>query len=176
MTNRLSCPIPTNINPLSPNGFMFSIQKLPSVTFFCQEASIPSMILGSPTFNNPFASIPLQGEMLSFEPLKLQFLIDEDMLNYKAVHHWMVGLGFPENYNQYIDFTAEDTLSISEVSKGYSDATLTILGSNNVAVQSIRFIDTFPTNIESLSFQSTNNDVRYLVGSVSFKYSYYKFA
>ena len=33
----LTCPIPATINPLQNNGFLFSIEKLPDMQYFCQE-------------------------------------------------------------------------------------------------------------------------------------------
>ena len=39
----------------------------------------------------------------------------------------------------------------------------------------IEFVDLFPTNIGSVSFMSTNQDVQYLVGDATFRFSYYTF-
>jgi len=50
MANILSCPIPSNINPLSPNGFLFNILKLPNLSFFCQSVNLPGITLGAPEF------------------------------------------------------------------------------------------------------------------------------
>ena len=172
----LSCPIPSNINPLSPNGFMFSINKLPELSYFCQVVNLPGLTLGSPDMATPFVNQPIPGEMLSFETLNVQFLIDEEMENYKAIHNWLIALGFPEDYQQYIDGLAVNkTQSLSELAKNYSDGSLTILGSNNRQVQTVAFADIFPISIETITFQSTNTDVMYLVGSATFKYAYYKF-
>lgn len=176
MANTLSCPIPTNINPLSPNGFNFAIQKLPEMSYFCQQVNLPGIILGEPTIANPFTTQPIPGEHLTYDPLNVQFLVDEQMANYKAIYNWIIALGFPNNYDQYINFINEDQRGItSELAKNYSDATLQILGSNNAAVQTIQFVDMFPTTIDSMMFQSTNTDVQYLIGNVTFRYGYYKF-
>ena len=40
-----TCTLPENIIPLSPNGFMFSILKLPELSYFSQEVSVPSLSL-----------------------------------------------------------------------------------------------------------------------------------
>lgn len=172
----LSCPIPSNINPLSPNGFLFSIQKLPTVTFFCQQVNLPGITLGSPEFGNPFQTQPIPGETLTYDQLNVQFLVDDQMENYMAIYNWIVALGFPNNYEQYTTFFSEDQRSnISELAKNYSDATLQILGGNNTAIRTVQFIDMFPVVIDSLMFQSTNQDVQYLVGNATFRYGYYKF-
>lgn len=171
-----SCPMPNNINPLSPVGFQFSIQKLPELSFFSQEVNLPGFQIGEPEYGTPFSRVPLPGEIITYEPLTLSFLVDEDMSNYKAIYNWIVALGFPENYSQYADFIlGDDRGTITEVSKNYSDGTLTILNNNNRPSQTVQFIDMFPTNINSLQFSSTQQDVQYLVGIASFRFSYYKF-
>jgi len=175
--NTISCPIPENISPLSPNGFMFSVKKLPQINFFCQQVNLPGITLGAPEFGNPFNVAPIPGETLTYDTLEVQFLIDENMENYRSIYNWIVALGFPEDYTQYLNFVNSNEIAqISELAKNYSDSTLTILGSNNKPVQNIQFHDTFPISISSLTFQSTNQDVQYLVGSATFRYGYYKFA
>jgi hypothetical protein len=106
----------------------------------------------------------------------VQFLVDENMENYKSIYNWIIALGFPNSYDQYTSFIdSDDRALIGELAKNYSDGTLSILGSNNSVSQTVQFIDMFPTSIESLTFQSTNQDVQYLIGSATFRYGYYKF-
>lgn len=176
MITTLTCPIPTNINPLSPNGFQFSITKLPDLTYFSQQVTIPGISLPAFEANNPLVAFPIAGDIISFDPLNVQFLVDETMANYKAIYNWLKGLGFPESHTQYDMFIGNETGGPSaELQKNYSDGVLQVLGANNKAVQSIQFIDLIPVSLESLTFQSTNQDVQYLVGSATFRYNYYKF-
>lgn len=155
---------------------MFSVTKLPQVDFFCQQVNLPGITLGAPEFGNPFNVAPIPGETLTYDTLEVQFLVDESMQNYRAIYNWVVALGFPETYTQYLNFVSSNELTqTSELAKNYSDATLTILGSNNNPVQTIQFHDAFPVSVTSLTFQSTNQDVNYLVGSATFRYGYYKF-
>jgi hypothetical protein len=177
MATTISCPIPANINPLSPNGFLFNIQKLPELSFFCQQVNLPGITLGAPEFGNPFQTQPIPGETLTYDQLTVQFLVDENMSNYQAIYNWIVALGFPNDYEQYTTFVNDDDRgAISELARNYSDATLQILGGNNQTVKTVQFIDLFPIALDSLLFQGTNTDVNYLVGSATFRYGYYKFA
>jgi hypothetical protein len=170
----MTTSIPSQLNPLSPNGFQFSVQKLPDITFFCQQVNLPGIILGEPSFSTPFSTQPVPGDTLQYDPLTLQFLVDENMSNYKVLYNWIVALGFPESYEQYIGHNAADTTAYSELAKNYSDATLQILDSNNQVVQTIQFYDVFPTTIDSVMFASTNDDVQYVTGNVTFKFGWYK--
>jgi hypothetical protein len=176
MDKTLSCPLPQNINPLSPNGFNFTVLKLPSITFFCQQANLPGLTFGEPAFANPFASVPVPGDHITYDTLNINFMIDENMTNYRAIWNWIIALGFPQSYDQYISFVNSDQSGVlNELAKNYSDATLEILGSNNQPVATVQFVDVFPVSLDSIMFQSTNQDVPYLVGTATFRYSYYKF-
>jgi hypothetical protein len=173
--NTLTCPIPANITPLSPNGFLFSIQKLPELNFFCQQVNLPGITLGAPEFGNPFQIQPIPGETLTYDQLQVQFLVDAEMLNYTAIYNWIIALGFPNEYEQYTNFINQDQRgAVSELARNYSDATLQILAGNNQAVRTVQFIDLFPIAIDSLMFAGTNTDVNYLVGNATFRYGYYK--
>lgn len=179
----MALPVCDNmINLLSPNGFKFSILKLPDVTYNLQQVTLPTMSLGDYDMTNLFATLPIPGNRLSYDPLTIQFLVDEEMRNYISIYNWMIGLGVPESFDQYKSFiSAKDASTLdgfattSEIYKHYSTATLQILGSNNVAVKTIQFNDVFPISIESLTFQSTSTDVNYFVASATFRFSYYQF-
>jgi hypothetical protein len=170
--------IPTNMNPLSPTGFRFSIQKLPGLQFYCQTVNLPGITLGEPSFGTPFAAIPIPGETLTFADLNVQFLVDEEMKNYKAIQGWLYGLGFPIDHQQYVAFQRLDQTSIgqnNDLAKNYSDASLFILTNNNTESILLNFRNVFPSSIESLTFTGVDSDVTYLIGNATFKYSYYEF-
>jgi len=172
--NIISCSIPQDLTPLSPNGFMLSISKLPDVTFFAQSVNLPGITLGDPQFANPFRNQPIPGETLTYDNLEVQFLVDQKMLNYRTIYNWIVALGFPETYQQYITLVQGDTTNYSELATNYSDATLSVLTGTNQVAQQINFIDMFPVSLDSINFASTNTDVQYVVGRVTFAYGYYK--
>jgi len=176
MDKTLSCPLPSNINPLSPNGFNFTIQKIPSVNFFCQQVNLPGLTFGDPSFATPFASVPIPGDHITYDNLAVNFLIDENMANYRAIWNWIIALGFPQSYDQYVTFiNADQSGALSELAKNYSDGLLEILGGSNTAVATVQFVDMFPVALDTVLFQSTNQDVPYIVGQATFRYSYYKF-
>ena len=165
-------------NFLRPNAFRFLIKNLPSVAFTCQSANLPSLSLGFTTQPTPFLDIPHVGDKNLFGDFTIRFLITEDMSNYIELYEWLVALGFPNDYNQYRNFTGErlnrfpfvKSASGGSIAIAYSDATLTILDSNNVPKTNINFKDTFPVSVEALDFDITSSSVEYFVGIASFKY------
>lgn len=169
-----TCLYPNNLNPLSPNGFNFSISKLPDVSFFCQRVMIPSITLASIERPTPFVNTPIPGEIMTFSELSLQFLIDDQMKNYKAIYNWLIGLGFPQDHKQYQNLVnSEGSTAYSELSRNYSDATVTVLNAQNNPTNSFKFYDLFPISLDPVQFESTAMDVNYVIGSATFKYTYF---
>lgn len=171
----MTCPMPANINPLNPNGFIFAVQKLPELSFFCQQVELPELSIGVATQASSVHEIKIPGETAEYGKLRLSFLVDEQFSNWKAVYNWMIGLTYPEGHHLYTKFLnlAMNANSRTELAKGYSDATLYILDNTNSPLQAITFVDAFPVSLSALPFDATTEDVRYLTANVDFEYSYY---
>jgi len=171
----LTCPIPENINPLSSNGFLFNITKYPDISFFCQEINIPGLSLPIIQNQTRLSDFFLPGSSLEFEDLIISFLIDENMNNFVSIYNWLVGLGFPEDHQQYTNFiNSNDDFDYNRISKESSDGFLQILNSSNKTVREIYFKNILPTSLQSLTVQSTTTETPYLIGQATFKYDYYK--
>lgn len=174
--NKLTCPYPSNINPLSSGGFKLSIQKLPGIEFWCNEANLPGMSIGAATYSSPFAQVPTPGDTINYDQLTVQFLIDSDMTNYKELWNWMYGIGFPESHNDFQSVLDADTRGITgNAAKILSDGSLTILNNSFLPIQTIQLIDLWPTGLGSLQLQANNSDTIYLAGQATFNFSHWKF-
>jgi len=189
-TTNVNTREPSVLDYASPIQFRFKIAKLPTVEFFIQSANIPGISIGTATVPTPLYDYPVPGDEITFQDLDISFLVDENLTNYKELHDWISGLGFGKNHQQYADLqaTAEDRFPGSSkgslvagveipapLSEGgiYSDATLTVLNSKNIAVTEIRFQNVFPTSIGSLSYDVQASDVDYLKAQASFSYINY---
>ena len=86
---------PTKLDYAEPTKFRFSISKLPKVEYFCTAANIPGISLGSAEQPTPLKDIPIPGDKLSYDNLEITFLIDENLENYREIHGWLTGIGFP---------------------------------------------------------------------------------
>ncbi len=118
-----------NRNFLSPVGFKFTLSKEPKVAFFCNNAQIPQITLGTELQSNYLKDIDVPGDKITYEDFTITFLIDEKLQNYMAIHNWITGLGFPETAEQYKNLTTnEDNLRDSK--EAFSDGSLYILNSN----------------------------------------------
>jgi hypothetical protein len=175
----------------SPVQFRFKINKLPLVEYFIQTANLPSVTLGQVDQPTRLQTISMPGSTLSFGSLDLSFLVDENLNNYKELHDWIIGLGTPESDSQFTALlaTGSDRFPGSTASSAvtgsntpaplneggiYSDATLTVLNSKNIAKTEIRFKNVYPTSLGSLSYDVKQSDIDYLQASASFSYMYYE--
>ena len=174
----------------SPVQFRFKCTKLPLVEFFVQSVNLPGINLGSAQQTNPLYDIPLPGDKITYASLDLSFVVDENLNNYKEIHDWILGLGFPSNHTQFQDLqtagsdrfpgstksTAATGTNVPQpLNEGgiYSDATLTVLNSKNIAKTEIRFENLYPTSLGSLNYDVRATDVDYINASVSFNYMNY---
>jgi len=160
-----------NRNYMNPIGFSFTIARFPKVSFFSNSASIPSISLGGAEQSNYLKSIFHPGDRVEYGELPIEFLVDEDMLNYTLIHNWITGLGFPESMQQFVDFTTDDE-GRRDLLLQYSDATLKILNSNYNTAAEVRFWDLFPTSLSAIDFTATDTDVNYFTATVTFNYLY----
>jgi hypothetical protein len=158
-------------NYLRPNSFKFQIAKLPNVTFTCQSANLPQLSLGAAMQQTPFVDIPHPGDKVSFGEFIIQFLINEDMSNYKELYDWVASIGVPSGGDQYGQLTRRATVYNPEkYNNVFSDAALLILDSNNIPVVRLNFEDLWPTSVEGLNFDITSSGMEYFVGTASFRY------
>jgi len=181
---------PTKFDYASPIQFRFKMTKLPQVEFFVQTANIPGITLDEVQQPTRLKAIALPGSTLSFANLDLSFLVDENLNNYKELHDWLIGLGTPESDSQFAGLlaagsdrfpgstassaaTGSNTASPLNEGAIYSDATLTVLNSKNIAKTEIRFKNVYPTSLGSLSYDIKASDVDYLQVSASFSYMGY---
>ena len=181
---------PSKSDYASPLQFRFKCTKLPTVEFFVQSANIPGVNLGSAQQNTTLYDIPLPGDKLTFAALDLSFLVDENLNNYKEIHDWLLGLGFPNTNEQFQNLQASGTDRFPGSSRStsvtgtstpqplneggiYSDAILTVLNSKNIPKTEIRFQNIYPTSLGSLNYDIRATDVDYLSASVSFNFMNY---
>ena len=181
---------PAKLDYASPIQFRFKCTKLPEVEFTCQTANIPGISLGSASQPTPLVDVAIPGDKLSYQSLDISFLVDENLNNYKEIHDWILGLGFPSNHTQFQDLqtagsdrfpgstrsTAATGTNVPQpLNEGgiYSDATLTVLNSKNIAKTEIRFENLYPTSLGSLNYDVRATDVDYINASVSFNYMNY---
>ena len=181
---------PTELDYADPTKFKFSITKLPKVEFFTTAANLPGINLGEAVFPTPFKQVPVMGDDLTFDNLEITFLVDEKLENYRELHQWLVGIGFPKSRTQFSSFKKEESSTFptptgvtgdsrntgtpSGVQAMFGDATLTIMTSKNNPVIEVRFSDLYPVALSGLAFNQQETDVTYLTATATLTYKLYE--
>ena len=156
---------PSNINLLSPVGFRFNVEFIPMTNWFLTSVTLPGISLCEAAHPTPLMPTQVPGNDLTFDPLIVTFLVDEDLNNWRELYDWLIGVGFPNEYTEYKTQKTDKQI--------YSDASLTILNSNMNANYVIHFKDLFPTNLSEVLFDSASADIEGIKASATFRYLSY---
>ena len=158
--NTLSTNVMNHMNPIS---FKMTVDRLkyPNVDYTVQTLALPDISLPPAPIQSPLRRFGMPGDKIEYSPLSLTFLIDEDMINYKEIHDWIL----------------EQITEVDDTRKNRKtrDLTLSIMTSHNNVTRQLQFIDAYPISLSSLPFDVTITDVQYLTAEVTFEYTYYKF-
>jgi hypothetical protein len=164
---------PTDINFLSPLGYKFVINKLPNLEYFVQSVDFPELTLNrTGDLQTPFNKIMIPGDHLTFSDFSVTFKIDENMFGYFELVDWMVGLGFPESFDQYAALDAKTkTSGLGTI----VDADLLILNGTMNPIIKVTFNDVVPVSLTGFKFDSKEGDVNYITATATFKYRQYTY-
>ena len=157
---------PDNINLISPVGFRFNIEYIPQTNWFLTAVNLPGISLAEINQPTPFMPTQVPGNDLTWEPLNITFLVDENLNNWREMYDWLNGLGFPNEYSEYKEQKDKQI---------YSDASLTILNSHMNAKYVILFKDLFPTSLSEVSFDSASADIEGIKATATFRYLTYTY-
>jgi hypothetical protein len=74
---------PQSVNFLQPTKFLVNFERIPAVTYQCQQVNLPGATLGIVTRETPFLDLYSPGTKLVYNPLSLTFFIDENLESWK---------------------------------------------------------------------------------------------
>jgi len=163
---------PVNKSFLSNNKFDFALDRIPNLTFHVQSATLPGLTLQSTTVNNPFVTLQVPGNQITFNALSLSFIVDEEMRSWYEIYDWIVQLGNPQGFNKrgrlFDEPKTDQLLNVT------SDATLFIKTNSNNPKYKVNFIGMFPTDLSEIAFSTTDTQ-EFVTCTATFNYTYYTF-
>ena len=172
---------PTNLNYLSPVNFEFQISKLPKTKYFCIGVTLPAISLSESQQDTSLAIAAFTpGDKITFEPLGVRFIVDEDMTNYQEIYNWMIQLGPGHDTDDYKDLVGASITTSGfdsrggDYSKMYSDATLIVNTSSNNANIEFTFEDCFPTGLSAVEFSAVATDDDHITADLTLRYTLFK--
>ena len=74
---------PTVFDYATGTQWRLAFQRLPKTTWFCTAANVPGINLGEAQYPTPLHDLHLIGDKLTFENLTINFIVDEELQNYR---------------------------------------------------------------------------------------------
>ena len=168
-----------NKSILNKNNFRLLVDKVPNVEYYVRSVNIPGLTFSE---TEQAAGVGLNaffpGDKVSFDTLDVNFLVDEDLENFKEVYQWMnaiVPIKDPADFGAYVGTTQTATGLLSGIDNDmnqYSDITLVTNTNKNIPNKFFRFHDCFPVSLGELELIS-GGDSEPVTCQVEFEFSYY---
>ena len=160
---------PENTNLLQPTKFLLTFERIRTTQYFCQSVNLPGVSLGEVNRATPFLDMYSPGTKLSYSPLDVEFLVDEELQSWKNIYDWFLSIADPDGFEKRDGSKELQTL------KHFSDATLTILSGLNNPVLRIHYTNLFPVSINDIVFDTTRSADNIITARATFRYQSYKY-
>jgi hypothetical protein len=168
---------PQNPNYLQASKYLLTFNRIGSVQYFCQSVNIPGVNLGQAPINTPMLDIFAPGNKMTYNPLAINFNLDEGLDSWQQLHAWFRSIASPQSFDERNRLT-----SIQNVQRGktktlesYSDATLTLLSALNNPILKVHFYNVFPITLSDVEFDVTQSADNIVTASAVFIFDYFDF-
>jgi hypothetical protein len=143
-----------NVNMLKPTGFRVVINttECAHLQYFCTKVNLPSLTLPGVSVGFRQSKASFTGDTIQFAPLRLEFIVDEDLENYMEIARWIFANAFEEGPRE-------------------RDITLSILSNRNTSNRQIRFHSASPSSLGEIAFSTGGIDIPRITCSVEFNYT-----
>ena len=162
--NSLLTQIPENTSFLQTTKFTFIIPNLPFMKYFCQTVLFPGVSTTEALTPTPFSDIYRHGDKLTFDPLTITALVDEDLRVFEETYQWLTSLTNPIKFGQYAKKFPEK----------YYDGIITVNTNSNLPNIRIKFRNCHPVSLGSIQFATTDTADITPVFDITFRYDIYE--
>jgi hypothetical protein len=160
---------PENTNLLQPTKFLLTFSRIATTQYFCQTVNLPGVSLGEVVRVTPFLDMYSPGTKLTYEPLEMEFMVDEELLSWKNLYDWFTSMADPDGFEK------RDGSRELQTIKYFSDATLTVLSALNNPILRIQYTNVFPLSISDIQFDTTKSADTIIIAKATFRYQSYKY-
>lgn len=146
-------------NPFHTDKFTIVLaRRAKNSSFYCTKTTIPSISATPPEIGRPKYSSPELSDVLIFENLECDILLNEDFQSYSEIREWMEDAIQKEQKNSY---SYKEDIEI-----------ITYSAFNNMSRRFV-YYNAFPVSISSIELSSTNDPLEAKSFTATFKYSHY---
>ena len=159
---------PNNLDLQAPNTFQLVFAKLPEIIYRVQRVDMPGVSLGTvPVYTGPNTQhdFTVPGEKLTYDPINMGILLDEDFDSYIEVLNWMRECTTSKGVGR----------ATGEPLKAMSDATLIMQTNKFNPNKRLVLYDIFPIQLGAISLDYTIDPSSPLVYDVTFNFRTYEF-
>jgi hypothetical protein len=153
-----------NTNLAIPTNFLFSLRKIPNMTYFIQEFTLPEC--GAEAITSEFMfgpTVKFPKSSFGYGSLTMKFIVNEDFSNYYAIVQWIL-----ENTG-YQSFIKKQKYNEGASEEG----SLMLLTNKKNAFRKIDFVGMIPTDLSGLDFANDVTDITPLTATIKFAISGY---
>lgn len=139
-----------------------------------QKVSIPPFSIGyTKQASRGNTELKIAGNSSTYSTLNITFIMDQNLIIYDMIMAWIKACAYPENTNQYKEFTEKyaetHNKSLEEVL--YQD--ITIMSTSGTLPMAWHFKYCFPTTISGIEFDTTYSTPTIATVTVGFEYTYF---
>ena len=160
---------PENTNLLQSTKFLLTFDRIRTTQYFCQTVNLPGVSLGEVSRATPFLDMYSPGTKLTYDPLVVEFILDEELQGWKNLYDWFLTMADPDGFEKRDDSRELQT------NKHFSDATLSILSGLNNPLVRIHYTNLFPLSISDIRFDTTQSADTILTATATFRYQSYTY-
>jgi len=167
-TESFAITIPQNTSFLQSTKYTFVIPNLPFARYFCQSINLPGVTSSEVEVATPFSNTYRHPTKMSFEPLTVTALLDEDMRTWEETYKWLKSLTRPSSYDEYTRKSLSDTTPL------YYDGYLTVNTNANNPNLRFKFHNCHPINIGSINFDTKTDADNIPTCDFTFRYDLFE--
>jgi len=160
---------PENTNLLQSTKFLLTFDRIRTTQYFCQTVNLPGVTLGEVSRATPFLDMYSPGTKLTYDPLVVEFILDEELQGWKNMYDWFLSMADPDGFEK------RDGSRELQTNKHFSDATLSILSGLNNPLVRIHYTNLFPLSISDIRFDTTQSADTILTATATFRYQSYTY-
>ena len=160
---------PENTNLLQSTKFLLTFDRIRTTQYFCQTVNLPGVSLGEVSRATPFLDMYSPGTKLTYDPLVVEFILDEELQGWKNIYDWFLSMADPDGFEK------RDGSRELQTNKHFSDATLSILSGLNNPLVRIHYSNLFPLSISDIRFDTTQSADTILTATATFRYQSYTY-
>jgi hypothetical protein len=158
---------PDNTSLLQATKYTFTVPNLPFAKYFCQVVTMPGVSTGAIAVSNPFSDTFRHGVKLTYDELRMTFIVDEDLRVWQETYNWLRSVALPTKFQEYAKY-------YDSKNPIYYDGILTVNTNANLPNIRFKFNNCHPTSLSGITFSSSDSADNIITAELGIRYDYFE--